>query len=51
MRKIIKDYLAKEYDNYVKDLETLTNIDSGNGDLEGTTEANKFVAAKMERSQ
>ena len=34
MRKIIKDYLAKEYDNYVKDLETLTNIDSGNGDLE-----------------
>ena len=48
MRKIIKDYLAKEYDNYVKDLETLTNIDSGNGDLEGTTEANKFVAAKME---
>ena len=34
MRKFIKDYLAKEYDNYVKDLEALTNIDSGNGDLE-----------------
>ena len=32
MRKFIKDYLAKEYDNYVKDLEALTNIDSGNGD-------------------
>ena len=28
MRKFIKDYLAKEYDNYVKDLEALTNIDS-----------------------
>ena len=26
MRKIIKDYLTKEYDNYVKDLEALTNI-------------------------
>ena len=48
MRKFIKDYLAKEYDNYVKDLEALTNIDSGNGDLEGTEAANKFVAAKME---
>ena len=47
MRKFIKDYLAKEYDNYVKDLEALTNIDSGNGDLEGTEAANKFVAAKM----
>lgn len=46
MRKFIKDYLAKEYDNYVKDLEALTNIDSGNGDLEGTEAANKFVAAK-----
>ena len=30
MRKFIKDYLAKEYDNYVKDLEALTNIDSVN---------------------
>lgn len=48
MRKFIKDYLAKEYDNYVKDLEALTNIDSGNGDLEGTEAANKFVAAKMQ---
>ena len=25
MRKIIKDYLTKEYGNYVKDLEALTN--------------------------
>lgn len=49
MRKVIKDYLTKEYDNYVKDLEALTNIDSGNGDLEGTEKANKFVAEKCRR--
>ena len=35
MRKFIKDYLAKEYDNYVKDLEALTNIDSGAGGGDG----------------
>lgn len=48
MKKFVKEYLQAHYEDYVKDLETLTNIDSGNGDLEGTTEANKFVAAKME---
>lgn len=48
MKKFVKEYLAAQYDNYVKDLETLTNIDSGNGDREGTESANKFVAAKME---
>ena len=48
MREVIKNYLASHYDDYVKDLETLTNIDSGNGDREGTEAANKFVAAKME---
>lgn len=48
MREAIKNYLASHYDDYVKDLETLTNIDSGNGDREGTEDANKFVAAKME---
>ena len=47
MRKTIKEYLAAHYDDYVKDLETLTNIDSGNGDREGTERANQFVAAKM----
>lgn len=31
----------------MKDLEALTNIDSGNGDREGTEAANKFVAEKM----
>ena len=47
MRKTIKNYLAAHYDDYVKDLETLTNIDSGNGDREGTEKANQFVADKM----
>ena len=48
MKEIVKQYLADHYEDYVKDLETLTNIDSGNGDREGTEAANKFVAAKME---
>lgn len=34
MKDTIKEYLAGQYDAYVKDLETLTNIDSGNGDLQ-----------------
>lgn len=46
MKDTIKEYLAGQYDAYVKDLETLTNIDSGNGDLQGTEAANKFVAGK-----
>ena len=48
MKEIVKKYLADHYEDYVKDLETLTNIDSGNGDREGTEAANKFVAAQME---
>lgn len=48
MKEFVKNYLAEHYDDYVKDLETLTNIDSGNGDREGTEAANKFVAEKME---
>ena len=36
MKEFVKKYLADNYDAYVKDLETLTNIDSGNGDREGT---------------
>lgn len=48
MKNIVKQYLHNHYQDYVKDLETLTNIDSGNGDREGTEAANKFVAAKME---
>lgn len=48
MKEFVKNYLAEHYDDYVKDLETMTNIDSGNGDREGTEAANKFVAEKME---
>lgn len=50
MKDTIKEYLAGQYDAYVKDLETLTNIDSGNGDLQGTEAANKFVLRKKCRS-
>ena len=48
MRETIKKYLQDHYNDYVKDLEILTNIDSGNGDREGTEAANKFVAQHME---
>ena len=48
MKNFVKKYIADHYDDYVKDLETLTNIDSGNGDKEGTEAANKFVAEKMQ---
>ena len=48
MRETIKKYLTDHYADYVKDLEFLTNIDSGNGDREGTEAANKFVAQHME---
>lgn len=44
MREAVKKYIAEHYEDYVKDLEALTNIDSGNGDREGTEAANKFVA-------
>ena len=32
MKEVVKQYLADHYEDYVKDLEILTNIDSGNGD-------------------
>ena len=32
MKEFVKKYLTEHYEDYVKDLETLTNIDSGNGD-------------------
>ena len=35
MKEMIKKYLAEQYEAYVKDLETLTNIDSGNGEYTG----------------
>ena len=44
----VKTYLQQQFDNYVKDLEVLTNIDSGNGDPEGTDRAAKFVGEKLQ---
>lgn len=51
MKDTIKEYLAGQYDAYVKDLETLTNIDSGNGDLQGTEAANKLSRKKCRSSE
>ena len=48
MKNFVKKYIADHYEDYVKDLETLTNIDSGNVYKEGTEGANKFVAEKMQ---
>lgn len=44
----VKAFLQNQFQYYVKDLEALTNIDSGNGDPEGTDRAAKFVAAKLQ---
>lgn len=44
----VKAYLQDQFKNYVADLEVLTNIDSGNGDPEGTDKAAKFVGGKLE---
>ncbi len=44
----VKKYLQDQFPNFVKDLETLTNIDSGNGDPEGTDRAARFVAAQLQ---
>lgn len=48
MKEIIREYLNNSFANYVEDLKTITNIDSGHGDREGTEKVNKFVGAKME---
>jgi len=44
----VKSFLQDQFKNYVRDLEILTNIDSGNGDPEGMDCAAKFVAAKLQ---
>jgi len=44
----VKRFLQDQFQNYVKDLEILTNIDSGNGDPEGTDKAAKFVGGKLQ---
>jgi len=43
----IKTFLQDQFQNYVRDLEILTNIDSGNGDPVGTDQAAKFVGGKI----
>lgn len=49
MKDTIKEYLAGQYDAYVKDLETLTNIDSGNGDLQGTEERKLLISLSRKK--
>ena len=44
----VKKYLQQQFDSYVKDLETLTNVDSGNGDPAGTDRAARFVGEKLQ---
>ena len=44
----VKTFLQEQFPSYVKDLEVLTNIDSGNGDPEGTDRAAKFVGGKIQ---
>lgn len=44
----VKLFLQEQFQNYVNDLETLTNIDSGNGDPEGTDRAARFVGGKLQ---
>lgn len=52
MKDTIKEYLAGQYDAYVKDLETLTNIDSGMEICRKVEAvANKFVAEKCRSSE
>lgn len=44
VKKIVASYLP----NFIKDLEIMTNIDSGNGDPEGTDAVAKVVGGKFE---
>ena len=44
----VKKNVASYLPDFIKDLEKLTNIDSGNGDAEGTDAAAKLVGAKFE---
>ena len=44
----IKEMVASYLPNFIKDLEKMTNIDSGNGDAEGTDAVAKLVGGKFE---
>ena len=44
----VKEIVGSYLPDFIKDLETMTNIDSGNGDAEGTEAVAKLVGAKFE---
>lgn len=44
----IKQIVSGYFDNYVKDLETITNIDSGTGDAEGSAKIADFLKNRLE---
>jgi glutamate carboxypeptidase len=44
----IKDMVEQQFDNFVRDLEHITNIDSGNGDPEGTEKVAKVVGGWLQ---
>lgn len=44
----VKELVGNYLPNFIKDLEKMTNIDSGNGDAEGTDAVAKLVGGKFE---
>lgn len=44
----VKEIVAEYLPSFIKDLETMTNIDSGNGDPEGTDAVARLVGEKLE---
>ena len=44
----LKEIVAGQFNDYVKDLETITNIDSGTGDAEGSAKIAEFLRGKLE---
>jgi glutamate carboxypeptidase len=46
--KQVKDWAEKNLDKFIADLETITNIDSGNGDPAGTDQVAKLVGDWLE---
>ncbi len=45
----LKQLVTDQFDNYVKDLERITNIDSGTGNTEGTAKIAAFLKEKYEK--
>ncbi len=46
--KQVKDWTEQQLDNFIRDLETITNIDSGNGDPDGTDQVARVVGGWLE---